>query len=264
MVVDCSFYYYLFRCISAADGDGRSMLSQDSGIASGNAANLAGSSLYADSGLDSELPPLEGTRTLPLDSVRTPTNIGLTNIALNRGHPSSSHLSITSSDQGYYDSLHQSDFSSLNSSIGLDLYSIQASLEELDRTSPVPYRSHSSRESLKSRKAESWHDESPHKKLRDYARKMNYTDTEIDQCMQQVGPTLLDQDRLLHHLMNIRELNRANPLTQDTSSTQTKPKPRLGTSNSASNIKAKSASDSKGDSNGLRRIVVDGSNVAYE
>lgn len=168
-------------------------------------------------------------------------------------------LDTASIDTGYHSkdgesSICLSDFSSIGSHGTVDSgyvpmrdKSFGANVIRANSESPLP----TSFDTIQSARAESWHENTARQKLRNFAHKMNFTDKEFEQSISQLGVDGTDCDKLLNHLVKLRE---SQPAVTPTSGTKVKKQ----SSSKSSQPKP------EGDSKGLRRIVVDGSNVAME
>ena len=168
------------------------------------------------------------------------------------------------SDRGYRSaesSICPSDYSSIGSSLDPDsgfvtLRNNSNGANLLLRPSSESASS-TSRIVTQSSRAESWHEDTrPQQKLRSFAHKMNFSDQEFEQCIADIGVDGTDCDKLLKHLVKLRGSQPISPIS--------------AVKHAASKTKKQSSSKSstqqmpEGDSKGLRRIVIDGSNVAME
>lgn len=191
-----------------------------------------------------ECPILDATPTLPLDAI-----------------------SVTPSDQGYISLVSDSfsDYNSLNSGSLSSIASGPSSeviiRKKTDITRPLSSSSanplSTSKLRTQSNKADSWHEDSNRRKLLLFAEKMDYSEAEFDQCMAELeDKESVDRDKLLKHLVKLRDSAsrpRTGPVATGNKSTRT-----------SSNNSSSSQHSPEGDSKGLRRIVIDGSNVAME
>lgn len=180
--------------------------------------------------------------------------------------PSFSSLCTTRSDHGY-DSLCTADFSSIGSSVSGYDSGLVLSRETPPGASPhaavhrhssdgpsrTPSTSQPSRTLSHASRTGSWHEETSRQKLRNFAHKMNYSDREFEASIAELGVEGTDCDKLLKNLVKLRDARPASQLV----TTPTVPKAKKVSS-------SKSRNRSEGDSKGLRRIVIDGSNVAME
>lgn len=163
-----------------------------------------------------------------------------------------SHLSIHS-DQGYPSSLCTADFSSIGSftDSGFEAQQDDSSGASLLRRSAETPSISTSDLKTQSYRASSWHENTMRKNLRNFAHKMNFSEQEFEQSMQQLGEEGTDRDKLLKHLVNSRGVR---PTSQPKSA-------RAATKKPSSSRRTRQC---EGDSKGLRHIVIDGSNVAME
>ena len=113
-------------------------------------------------------------------------------------------------------------------------------------------------------RSESWHEHSATQKLLEYATRMNFTQPEFDNVMRNHGSDI-DRDELLKQLVKQRD---SSSVEGGASKAAGLPVSALHTSSSKHLIQHQTQSQSQqkpeGDSRGLRRIVIDGSNVAME
>lgn len=115
-------------------------------------------------------------------------------------------------------------------------------------------------------RSESWHENTQTQKLLEYAIRMNFTQPEFDSVMMSSGWEI-DRDELINRLVKQRDSNNkaaaASSAAQSAGLAKALPKaaPRQCTGHQT---QSQAQQKSEGDSRGLRRIVIDGSNVAME